>query len=495
MTRKRLNAAIAAVLAVLIAAGVTLLVRNTVLKPTTVTAYFSSATAIYPGDEVRVSGVKVGNVTAIEPQGTKAKMTLAVKRDVPIPADAKAVIIAQNLVGARYVQLAPAYETSGPTMRDGAVIDLDRTAVPIEWDEVKAQLTRLAPDLGPSSGVSTSSVGRFIDSTANAMDGNGDRLRETIRQLSGLSRILADGSGNVVDVIANLQTFVTALRDSNAQIVQFQNRLATVSSVLNDSRSDLDGALTNLSSAVVDVKRFVAGSRNQTAEQIERLGDVVRNLSDNQMALKNLLHVAPNSIGNAYNIYDPDTGSGLGGFALGNFANPLQVICAAIGAIQNATASETGKLCSQYLGPALRLLNFNYLPVPFNAYLAKSPSPENLIYSDPALAPGGAGASPPPPLNPLAISAYTGLNGDVPPPAGWGDPPNTTPGSYTPTGLPAYPQPALYPNAPIPGIPNPTGVPNGLGAPPGPGAPGGQAGQAPSTLQDLLLPAEGMPPS
>ncbi len=79
MTRKRLTAAIAAALAVLIAAGVTLLVRNTVLKPTTITAYFASATAIYPGDEVRVSGVKVGTVKTIEPQGTKAKMTLAVK--------------------------------------------------------------------------------------------------------------------------------------------------------------------------------------------------------------------------------------------------------------------------------------------------------------------------------------------------------------------------------------------------------------------------------
>ena len=91
---------------------------------------------------------------------------------------------------------------------------------------------------------------------------------------------------------------------------------------------------------------------------------------------------------------------------MGNFANPLQVICAAIGAIQNATASETGKLCSQYLGPALRLLNFNYLPVPFNAYLAKSPSPENLIYSEPNLAPGGAGASPPPPVLPPAMKPY-----------------------------------------------------------------------------------------
>ena len=57
---------------------------------------------------MRVAGVKVGTIKSIEPQGTKAKMTLAVDRDVPIPADAKAVIVAQNLVGARYVQLTPA---------------------------------------------------------------------------------------------------------------------------------------------------------------------------------------------------------------------------------------------------------------------------------------------------------------------------------------------------------------------------------------------------
>ena len=35
-------------------------------------------------------------------------------------------------------------------------------------DEVKAQIMRLSTDLGPTSGVSTSSVGRFIDSAANA---------------------------------------------------------------------------------------------------------------------------------------------------------------------------------------------------------------------------------------------------------------------------------------------------------------------------------------
>ena len=33
-------------------------------------------------------------------------------------------------------------------MADGATIPLERTAVPVEWDEVKTQLTRLADELG-----------------------------------------------------------------------------------------------------------------------------------------------------------------------------------------------------------------------------------------------------------------------------------------------------------------------------------------------------------
>ncbi len=217
------------------------------------------------------------------------------------------MIVAQNLVAARYVQLTPAYRNGGgPTMRDGAVIPSDRTAVPVEWDEVKTQLMRLATELGPKSdGVSGTSVSRFIDSAANALDGNGDKLRQTLAQLSGAARIFAEGSGNIVDIIKNLQIFVTALRDSKEQIVMFQNRLASLTSVVNDNRSDLDAALSDLSVALGEVQRFVAGSRNQTAEQIQRLGNVTQILVDNRMALENVLHITPNAIANYDNIYYP----------------------------------------------------------------------------------------------------------------------------------------------------------------------------------------------
>jgi phospholipid/cholesterol/gamma-HCH transport system substrate-binding protein len=463
--RNRLAAATAVVLVGVIVAGTAWIVRDAFFRPRTITAYFTTATAIYPGDEVRVSGVKVGTIKSIQPQGTQAKMTLNVDRDVPIPADAKAVIVAQNLVAARYVQLTPAYRTSGPVMADGAVIPADRTAVPVEWDEVKTQLMRLATDLGPNSKVSTPSVARFIDSAANALQGNGDKLRQTLAQLSGVGRILANGSGNIVDIIKNLQTFVTALRDSNVQIVQFNNRLATLTSVVNDSRSELDAALTDLSAAVGEVQRFIAGTRDQTSEQIARLADVTQVLVDNHMALENVLHIAPNGLANFYSDYNPDTGSVVGSFGLVPFANTTQSGqllvgvpgCSMTAAIENITATESGKLCSLFIGPGLRLLNFNNSPIPINPFLQPAPRPDHLVYSEPRLAPGGEGPKPAAPEIPPAVSAYTGLPGD-------------------PVGPPGAVPPARIPGAAMPLPPPPTTPP------PGPNLPG------------MLLPAEGPQP-
>jgi len=471
LPRNRLTAAVALALAALLVAGAVVMVRQIFFGPKTITAYFTSATAIYPGDQVRVSGVKVGSIKSIEPQGTQAKLTLRVDRDVPIPADAKAIIFTENLVAARFVELTPAYRTSGPVMADGAVIPVQRTAVPVEWDQVKSQLMRLATDLGPNAKVSTPAISRFIDSAANALQGNGDKLRQTLAQLSGVARTFANGSGNIVDIIKNLQTFVTALRDSNVQMVQFNNRLATLTSVVNDSKSDLDAALTDLSQAVGEVQRFIAGTRDATSEQLARLSNAIQPLVDQHMALENILHGAPTALSNFFNDYNADTGTIVGGFGIMNFANPtwsgllvpLPIPgCTQVGAVESVTATESGKLCSLFLGPGMRVLNFNSLPFPVNPFLQKSVDPANVVYSEDRLAPGGAGPKPGPPEIPPAVSAYTGIGGD-----------SVVAGPTPSTPLPRIPGAAM-PLPPPPSTPEPP--------PPPPSVPG------------MLLPAEAPQP-
>lgn len=390
-----------AAVAVAVLAAAFVVVNRALFAPTTVRAVFTTATAIYPGDDVRVSGVKVGTIDAIEPRGATVEMTLHIERGVDIPADAGAVIVAQSLVDSRYVQLTPAYRGDGPTMADDAVIPLERTAIPVEWDQIKTQLTRLATELGPDGDQASGPAGRFIGSAADALAGNGDKLRQVLSQLSGVGRILADGSGDIAATIANLQTFVTALRDSNVQIVQFQNRLATLTSVLSDSRSDLDAALNNLSIAVGEVQRFVSENRDRAGEQVGRLADVTQNLVDNRDNLEQLFHVFPTSLANFYNIYNPDTGTEAGVFVLNNFSNPIEFVCGGIASVENIGAEEAARKCRDYLGPVLGLLNFNYLPVPVNPALGPSPNPGNIIYSEPDLVPPAAAPAPvavPPPV-------------------------------------------------------------------------------------------------
>jgi phospholipid/cholesterol/gamma-HCH transport system substrate-binding protein len=476
--QNRRTAVMAVILVGLIVLAAGWIVRDRFLRPTRITAYFTSATGIYPGDDVRVSGVKVGSISSIRPRPNEVELTLNIDRGVSIPADAKAVIVSQNLVASRYVQLTPPYRKSGSKLTPGAVIPIDRTAVPVEWDEVVSQLTRLATDLGPSSPTASTSVSRFIDSAANAMNGNGEKLRQTLAQLSGVGRILANGSGNIVETIKNLRHFVTTLRDSKQQIVQFQDRLATLSSVLNDSRSDLDAALSDLSVAVGQVQRFVAESRDKTAEQLQRLANITQILVDHRMDVENILHGAPNAFSNGYNIYNPNVPGAIGSFIINNFSNPVQFICSAIGAVENTTAAETARRCAEYLGPGLRLLNLNYgglnpllplSPLPFNPVLQRSATPDKIIYAEPNLAPGGAGPSPLLPEQPPAVSAYTGLPGDTPDAPPPPPPPGRIPGAAIPEPPPMQPLPPPPPSAhSLPELLLPT---TGSATPPGPGTP------------------------
>ena len=85
------------------------------------------------------SGVKVGSIASIEPAGGQAKMTHA-RRSRRAGPRGRQGRHRRPEPGRRALRPARArLRDHGPTMADGAVIPLERTAIPVEWDEVKAQ--------------------------------------------------------------------------------------------------------------------------------------------------------------------------------------------------------------------------------------------------------------------------------------------------------------------------------------------------------------------
>jgi phospholipid/cholesterol/gamma-HCH transport system substrate-binding protein len=156
------------VLVSLLAGGIAVVSRslwNSVGK-TRMVAYFENSNGIFPGDQVRILGVPVGAIDSIEPQPARAKITFWVNDKYKVPVDAKAVILAPQMVTARAIQLTPVY-TGGAVMSDGSVIPEDRTAVPVEWDELRVQLEKLTTMLQPTAPGGVSTLGALINTCAD----------------------------------------------------------------------------------------------------------------------------------------------------------------------------------------------------------------------------------------------------------------------------------------------------------------------------------------
>jgi phospholipid/cholesterol/gamma-HCH transport system substrate-binding protein len=352
-----------------------------------IVGYFTSAVGLYPGDQIRVVGVPVGKIESIEPRAEDVKITMSVDRGVKIPQDARAVIMSPNLVAARFIQVAPAY-TGGPVMPDGASIDLSHTAVPVEWDEVKAALTDLAKQLSPAAGQMQGPLGKVINQAADTFDGNGDSFHAALRELSQVAGRLGDSRTDVFGTVKNLQVLVDALSRSNEQIVQFSGHVASVSQVLADSSTHLDKTLATLNQALTDVKGFLQQNNSTLIGTVNKLNDLTKVLSDQSEDIEQVLHVAGPGIANFYNIYDPAQGTLNGLLSIPNFSNPVQFICG--GSFDTAAGLvapeyyKRAEICRERLAPPLRRLTMNYPPIMFHPLNAITAYKGQIIYDTPA---------------------------------------------------------------------------------------------------------------
>ena len=87
-----------------------------------IAAEFGSTGGLSVGDDVRISGIKVGQITAQQLDSITyvAKVSMAIDPTIKIPSDSSARITAASLLGGNYLELMPGAATD--TLGAGAVI-------------------------------------------------------------------------------------------------------------------------------------------------------------------------------------------------------------------------------------------------------------------------------------------------------------------------------------------------------------------------------------
>ena len=427
-TLRRSRPFVALALTLTLAAGLLLVLqRADRVGKTWVTAYFENSNGLFAGDDVRILGVPVGKVDSIEPQPARAKVTFWVDGKYPIPAVVKAVILSPQLVTGRAVQLTPAY-TAGPAMTTGAVIPLDRTAVPVEWDDVRIQLQRLTKLLRPTEPGGVSTLGALVNTTADNLRGQGANIRDVVIKLSQTISVLGDHSGDIFTTFKNLSTLVSALHDSAELLEELNQNMAAVTSLIADDPQKVGTAVENLSAVIGDVQSFADDNREVVGTAADKLAGISGALVGSLDDLKQTLHIAPTTVGNFYNIFEPANGSLTGALAVNNFANPISFLCGAIQAASRLNAEQSSKLCVQYLAPIVKNRQYNFPPIAENLLVGAQARPNEVTYSEEWMRPDFV---PPAPEAPLAAEAEPGeqVHGVVAT-----DPTAGLPGLMAPTG-------------------------------------------------------------
>ncbi len=358
------------------------------LTNNTVVAYFSEANALYSGETVQIMGVRVGAVDTIEPAGDKMKVTFHYLSKYKVPANASAVILNPTLVASRNIQLEPPYK-GGPVLSDNAVIPVERTQAPVEWDELRNSVTNIISKLGPTSQQPKGPFGEVIESFADGLAGKGQQINTTFNSLSRALTALNEGRGDFFAVLRSLALFVNALHKDDQQFVALNKNLAQFTDRFTSSDRDLANAIKQTDGLLTTVRPFFAKNSEVFARDVNNLADVTNALvqPDPLNGLETALHVLPTAGANITQLYHPAQGANVALLTIANFANPMEFICSSIQASSRLGYQDSAELCAQYLAPILDAIKFNYPPFGLNPFNTAATLPKEIAYSEPRLQP------------------------------------------------------------------------------------------------------------
>jgi phospholipid/cholesterol/gamma-HCH transport system substrate-binding protein len=464
------------------------------LTNNTAVAYFPETNALYAGDKVVIMGIRVGAIDSIQPVGDKMKVTFHYSNKYKVPANAQAAILNPTLVASRSIQLEPPYD-GGPVLANNAVIPEDRTQVPVEWDDLRNNITHIINNLGPTKDQKKGPFGDIIESFADGLAGKGKQINNTLDSLSAALTTLDEGRGDFFSVLHSLALFVNALHRDDQQFVALNNDLSQFTDRLTGSDQAAANAIQQTDSLLSTAGSFLAENREVLTHDVNNLGEATTAIMqpEPREGLETALHILPNMAANVLAIYEPAHGSLTGVAALTNFANPMQFICSAIQAGSRLGYQDSAELCAQYLAPVMDAIKFNYFPYGINLFTSADTLPKNIAYSEPRLqpppgykdttvpgifspdtpwshrnsepgwvvAPGMQGVQvQPATANLLTAASLAELMGgpDIPPPPrgqNMAGPPDAY-NENSPLPPPWYPQPLPSPTAPPP-APGPTG--------------------------------------
>jgi phospholipid/cholesterol/gamma-HCH transport system substrate-binding protein len=256
-------------------------------------AVFDDVTGLATGQEVRIAGVRVGEVTkiGIAKDRVHAEVEFDVLKTSVLTQGTRATIKYRNLVGERYIALTQSVGGAAP-LKDGATLGLDKTQSALDLTVLFNGFKPLFAALSPKD------VNELSANIISVLQGEGGTVNSLLAKTASLTSTLADRDEVIGRTIGNLNAVLATVDEHDAALKELLDQLQRFVSGLAADRKAIGGSLTNINDLTAETADLLKVTRPSIAADVKQLHALAKNLNEpaNTAAVEKFLRNSPGKI-------------------------------------------------------------------------------------------------------------------------------------------------------------------------------------------------------
>jgi len=253
-------------------------------------AVFSDVTGLTTGDDVRIAGVRVGEIEGIHVRhGHLAMVSFSVQSDRPLSTSTRATVRYRNLVGQRYVALTRG-PGNGNHLADGGMIPLARTSPALDLTVLFNGFKPLFRALSPHD------VNQLAMEIIKTLQGEGGTVNGLLAHTASLTSTLADRDAVIGRTVDNLNTVLGTLDRRDTKLAQLVVQLQRFVSGLSEDRKAIGSSLANIADLTDATSGLVEKARPPLRKDVSGLRRVAKNVDDEHAFVDDFLKRLPTKL-------------------------------------------------------------------------------------------------------------------------------------------------------------------------------------------------------
>jgi phospholipid/cholesterol/gamma-HCH transport system substrate-binding protein len=246
-------------------------------------AALSEAGGLKAGDDVRIAGVKVGKVTAVDLEGSHVRVDFRVGRSTELGSQTSATVRIKTILGQKFLALEPAGK--GDLTRE---IPLSRTTPAYDVVEAFSDLATTTED------IDTGQLATALDTVANTFRDSPEEVRAAVDGLGRLSRTVASRDAQLRELLQHANGVTGVLADRNKELVSLLTDGDLLLQELRKRRADIHTLLVSTVTLSQQLTGLVRENRAAIGPALANLKNVLATLEANQANLdRSIRLVAP----------------------------------------------------------------------------------------------------------------------------------------------------------------------------------------------------------